>query len=75
MTGIVPRPDYRLGPVVFIAQRNEARRAQQEVPAARPVETEPAHGEHPQELVGPLPIRDFRRIHAELPGVILHTIC
>jgi len=46
----VPQPDYRLGLVVFIAERAKARSAQQEVPATRCIETEPAGGEHPQEM-------------------------
>src|SRR5208282_5027015 len=50
MTAIVPQPDRRLGQFVLIAQRAEARSAQQEVPAARRVETEPAGREYPQEM-------------------------
>src|SRR6516162_9584841 len=50
MARFVPQLDCRRGQVVFIAQRAQARGAQQEVPAARRVETEPAGGEHPQEM-------------------------
>ena len=51
MARFVPQPDYRLGQVVvFIAQRTEACGAQQEVPAIRRVQTDPAGGEHPQEM-------------------------
>ena len=42
--------DRRLGLVVLIAQRAQARSAQQQVSAARRVEAEPAGGEHPQEM-------------------------
>src|SRR5271163_854890 len=50
MTAIVPKADCGLGQFVLIAQRAKARSAQQEVPATRRVETEPAGGEHPQEM-------------------------
>ena len=50
MARFVPLPDCRLDQIVFIAQRAEARGAQQEVSARRRVETEPAGGEHPQEM-------------------------
>ena len=48
--GVIPHPDCWLGLVVFIAERAEARSAQQETPATRRVEAEPASGEHPQEM-------------------------
>src|SRR5271169_973314 len=50
MTAIVPKVDCGLGRFVLVAQCAQARSAQQEVPAARRVETEPAGGEHPQEM-------------------------
>lgn len=50
MTSVVPQSDDRLGPVMFIAQRTQARRAQQEEPAGRRFEPEPAGGEHSQEM-------------------------
>src|SRR5271169_1935890 len=50
MTVIVPQPDCGLGQFMLIAQRAEARSAQQEVPATRRVETEPAGREYPQEM-------------------------
>src|SRR5271169_1393213 len=50
MTAIVPKVDCGLGQFVLVAQCAQARSAQQEVPATRRVETEPADGEHPQEM-------------------------
>src|SRR6516164_1398629 len=50
MTVIVPKSDRRLGQFVLVPQSAEARSAQQEVPATRRVETEPASGEYPQEM-------------------------
>src|SRR5271156_6815022 len=50
MTAIVPKLDCGLGQFMLIAQRAEARRAQQEVPATSRVEAEPAGREHPQEM-------------------------
>src|SRR5271166_4650434 len=50
MTVIVPKPDRRLGQFVLVAQRAQARSAQQKVPSSRRVETEPTSGEHPQEM-------------------------
>ena len=60
MARFIPQPDYRVGQVVFIAQRADARSAQQGAPAMRPVRS----------LERPLPICDVRRIYAELVGVI-----
>src|SRR5271166_3636794 len=50
MTAIVPKLDCGLGQFMLIAQRAEARSAQQEVPATSRVEAEPAGREHPQEM-------------------------
>src|SRR5260370_267160 len=56
MARFVPQPNCRLGQIVFIAQCAPARSAQQEVPAARCVETEPAGGELAGETPGGLSV-------------------
>jgi hypothetical protein len=50
MARFIPQPDYRLGEFVLVAHSAQAGSAQQEVPATRYVETEPASGENPQEM-------------------------
>ena len=50
MAVIVPKPDRRLGQFVLVAQCAKARSAQQEAPAIRRVETEPARHEHAQHV-------------------------
>ena len=50
MTSVVPQPDYRLRQVVFVAQRAQARRAQQEESAGSRLEPEPTSGEYSQEM-------------------------
>src|SRR5262245_39674169 len=51
MTSIVPQSNYRFGRViVFISQHAQARRAQQEISAARRFEPKPASAEHAQEM-------------------------
>jgi hypothetical protein len=50
MTIIVPQSNCWLRQVVFIAQRTQACCAQQEKSASAWLETEPARGEHTQEV-------------------------
>lgn len=50
MAGVVPKSNDRLTPVVFITESTQARRAQQEVPAGRRFQPEPARAEHSQEM-------------------------
>src|SRR5262249_37107965 len=50
MTSIIPQPDHRMGAVMFIAERTQARRAQQEVSSGPHFEPEPAGGEDAQEV-------------------------
>src|SRR2546426_7175961 len=50
MTSVVPQPDYWLRQVVFVAQRAQARWAQQEVSTDRGIEPEPTSGEYSQEM-------------------------
>src|SRR4029453_9782397 len=51
MTRVVPQPDHRLGQVImFIGQRTQARRAQQEVSTARRLDPEPASTERAQKM-------------------------
>src|SRR5437870_9673353 len=50
MASVVPQPDYWLRQVVFVAQRTQARCAQQEVSTERGIEPEPTSGEYSQEM-------------------------
>src|SRR5262245_15803426 len=50
VTGIVPQPDHRLREVVLVTEGTQARGAQQEESAGSWVQTEPAGGEHSQEV-------------------------
>src|SRR5262245_10484281 len=50
VTSVVPQSNHRLGTVVLIAEGTQARRAQQEESARSRLETEPAGGEHAQEV-------------------------
>src|SRR3989441_12963211 len=50
MTSVVPQPDYWLRQVVFVAQRTQARCAQQEVSTDHGIEPEPTRGEDSQEM-------------------------
>src|SRR5947208_2545114 len=50
MTSVVPQPDYWLSQVVFVAQRSQARWAQQEVSTDHGIEPEPPRGEYSQEM-------------------------
>lgn len=50
MTIVVPQPDRWLRQLVFIAQRTQARCAQQKESAGPRLQTEPPGGEHPQEV-------------------------
>src|SRR5437660_12850216 len=50
MASVVPQPDDRLRRVVFVAQRAQARGAQQEVSTECGIEPEPARGEYSQEM-------------------------
>src|SRR5262245_14110574 len=50
MASVVPQPDDRLAEVVFVAQRTQARCAQQEVSPQRGIESEPPRGQYAQEM-------------------------
>src|SRR5689334_23755881 len=50
MPGVIPKSNDRLASVVFITESAQARCAQQEVPARRGFEPEPACGEHSQDM-------------------------
>src|SRR5947207_14846040 len=67
---IVPQSNHRLGPVVLVAQRGEARRAQQPISPSRGLEPEPAGGEHPQEM----PAREKQDVSPRLPHAAHHAV-
>src|SRR5580704_10680870 len=50
MARFVPQPDCRLDSIVFITQRAEAGGPKEKVAARCRIETEPASGEHPEEM-------------------------
>src|SRR5713226_5459514 len=65
MASVVPQPDYWLRDVVFVAQRTQARGAEQEVSTERGIEPEPASGEYSQEMAaGKNQHVTFDRAHA-----------
>src|SRR5262245_30887099 len=65
MPSVVPQPDDRLRQVVFVAQRTQARGAQQEVSTERDIESEPTSSEYAQEMpAGEQQHVTFDRAHA-----------
>src|SRR5271157_1005879 len=50
VTRFVPQSDCRLGQIVLVAKRAQARGAEQEMLARRRFESEPAGGEHAHEM-------------------------
>src|SRR5262249_33114123 len=47
---LVPETDHRVEMVMLVPHRTEAGRAQEEIPARRRLEPEPARGEHSEEV-------------------------
>src|SRR5258706_14536652 len=70
MTSIVPQANHRLGKVVLVPERAQARRAQQEESAGARFETEPTRGEHPQEM----PARKQQHVRLEAAHLAHHAI-
>src|SRR6266850_6365750 len=71
MTSVVPQPNYWLRQVVFIAQRTQARRAEQEVSTECGIEPQPARGEYSQEM----PAGEKQHVTFDRAGAFQHTIC
>src|SRR5437867_8467606 len=67
---IVPQSNHRLGPVVLVAERGEARRAQQQISPGRGLEPEPAGAQHPQEM----PAREEQDVSPRFPHAAHHAV-
>src|SRR5205823_9882233 len=70
MTSVVPQPNHRLSAIVFVAQRAEACRAEQEVSAGCRFEPQPAGGQNSQEM----PAGKKQHITADLANSIHHGV-
>src|SRR6185436_3818600 len=70
MKSIVPQSNHRLGEPMFIAQGAEAGRSEQEVSTAPWFESEPASGEHPQEM----PAREQKHVPLDLPHSVHNPV-
>src|SRR5262245_21902754 len=70
MGRLVTEADRRLGRVVLVADRAEAGRAEQEVPAGGRREPEPSRGEHPEEVAA----REEKNVTVRRPDPPDHAV-
>src|SRR5208337_1089421 len=67
---IIPKPDYRLGQIVLVAKRAQARSAQHEVSASQGFQPQPTRSQHPQKV----PVRKNQNVVPDRAHSADHTI-
>ena len=70
MICVVPQLNYRLGQVVFVAKRAQARRAQQEVLAGGRFQPQPTRGEYSQYVSA----RENQHVAMNLADSLHHSV-